>query len=357
MALNLKPEAQIVFFKKVFGDNHAVTNTVQALINAGATVEVDLYTLKIKHTAFGVFQQALTTGTTSMMKGGLDLLIVQQNKLLIQTFISGVYQKVFSDKSSIDKALNTSGGVETVTPGTGWQPKPTYYIKLVPPLAAGLQIPVIKAIRELTKLDLFHAKQMTDQVKNGETVIVTSVHTEGEVVLASTKLKEAGGVVEVWMGETKITPTFSEEVPAAIVSSLDYDEVEQKIAAHVASKPTPKVIGLREAQTLGQKVHGTSMGSVYHCVAVGDRVKIAARILKSGSISIRAEWDGITKDEQKKLADAGLEVHMGSAKQYASMHVSAGEIPPSRIIGAFLMSTGLQWKEVVTWAGQLQVDE
>ncbi|PWT88698.1 MAG: hypothetical protein C5B54_10195, partial [Acidobacteria bacterium] len=101
-----------------------------------------------------------------------------------------------------------------------------------------------------------------------------------------------------------------------------------------------------------QKVHGTSKGSVYYLVARNARVRVAARIYKAGSISIRAEWQEATPDELEKLKAAGLVMKA----EYASLHLDPAGVPASRIIGAFVMGTGIEWQEVVKSGAELVVE-
>jgi len=110
-----------------------------------------------------------------------------------------------------------------------------------------------------------------------------------------------------------------------------------------AVKPVDKVIDLKSAKALGQKVHGTSQGSVYYCIAVAEHVKVAARIAKGGGISIRAEWTDTPTADLKKLEESNMQLK----GNYGSMHFDAGEVPLPRVIGALLVGTGIKWQAAV----------
>lgn len=118
----------------------------------------------------------------------------------------------------------------------------------------------------------------------------------------------------------------------------------------VAAKPSPpqmpaatgNVVKLSEALAVGQKVQGTSAGSIYHTVAVNDRVKIAMR-LTSGKVSVRAEG-APTKKEQECLSNVGMSNH----GKYWSMHLSLEDVPPARTVGALLMGMGIEFDHQLT---------
>jgi hypothetical protein len=137
-----------------------------------------------------------------------------------------------------------------------------------------------------------------------------------------------------------------------------YKQKVAKGAAVVAAavglpKKTNAVISLRDAEAIGQPVHGTSSGSVYYTVATGPRVRLAARVHKGGSVSIRAEWKPtLHPDEKKKLQDIGLQMK----ESYASMHLNAADVPVGRVIGAFVIGIGLEWDAIVKSSAELVVE-
>ena len=119
-----------------------------------------------------------------------------------------------------------------------------------------------------------------------------------------------------------------------------------------SAKPQPlnAVISLREAKAVGQRVKGTSSGSVYRCIAVSKNVRIAARIYNGGaSVSIRAEWDKLSSFEKSRM----IAMDMTLKDNYASVHFpNAGELT-HRVIGAFLMDLGITFEQQVTHATEL----
>ena len=101
-------------------------------------------------------------------------------------------------------------------------------------------------------------------------------------------------------------------------------------------KPVAKTVHLREAKAVGQKVFGTSSGSVYTAIAIGPRVNLAAR-LSDGSLSIRAEFNNPKTSDLASLQALGMT--KGSDTHYSS-HMKVGGVPVGRIIGALLMDCG-----------------
>jgi len=116
-------------------------------------------------------------------------------------------------------------------------------------------------------------------------------------------------------------------------------------------KPVSQVIDLKDAKAIGQKVHGTSLGSVYHVIALTEKVKVAARLNATGAISLRAEWTGEAADAQKKLAHIGMSMKSG----YASWHLDAAGVPFARVIGAFLLDTGIVWDQSIKSSADLVI--
>ena len=124
----------------------------------------------------------------------------------------------------------------------------------------------------------------------------------------------------------------------------------EKLLAALDSVPTDEVVYLRDAKALGQKVHGTAKGSVYHTIALNSRVKVAAKIGKDGTISIRVECDDAEPDELQRVKKA-----VAWKQTYGSTHMVAGDIPPARCIGAFVMGLGIVFTSQVQHEGQLVV--
>jgi hypothetical protein len=112
------------------------------------------------------------------------------------------------------------------------------------------------------------------------------------------------------------------------------------------AKPTTKsvsVINLRDATDIGQRVNGTSAGSVYTVIALNDTVKIAARVM-GVKISIRAEFSKPEYDnELNSLASMGLSLSNGPHGSYMSAHMQADDCSPGRVIGAFLFDCGIEF--------------
>lgn len=89
MALAVSNEAQLVLFKGLFGPNDPVTIAVADLIAKGAKVEVSLYIVKIVHGG-QIYQQALTVGTTALLKGSVSEVAKAQNKFMLKSWIESI---------------------------------------------------------------------------------------------------------------------------------------------------------------------------------------------------------------------------------------------------------------------------
>lgn len=317
-------DAQLVFFNKVFGATHGVTERVKALLATGVTFEVSLYSLSAYtdggKTALGSVYT--TYGTTSLMKGTAEAVVTDQNKTLISEWVSDVYVKQGAPamKLSVPATLTLLGTVH---------PLPNVIV-------------VIKAIRNVTGLHLAESKALAQQVLAGQSVDIT---VNVPVAEAVTVLMGAGITTD---GLFAIVGEMGTAASKPVVVKVEAPKPPVE-----APKPVDEVIALKTAQALGQKVHGTSSGSVYHCIALGEHVRLAAKLAKSGSISIRAEWTDDPTDDLKKLQDAGVMMKQG----YGSIHFDAADVPLWRVVGAFIVGTGIAWKSAVMNGADLVIGE
>lgn len=341
MAFAMNTEAQLTFFNKVYGPSHPDTLRAKALQAAGVTFETTLYAIVAKFQG-QTHQVQLTTGTTSLIKGQVDAVVADLNKKKIATWLW--------DLSEIVNAtpLPSSIMVHGTDPSTN-------------------VIVLIKAIRTVTGLGLADAKKMAEGILAGGLQIL-DFQSKEHAASALGVLKNAGALVD---GPVVTTPEKLAELKKKVAQSsellIKIGQVGQAAGAAaqatgtfaaavqplVTPKPVPQVIHLKDALAIGQKVHGTSSGSVYHCIAVGEHIKVAARLYQGGSISIRAEWTDDPKSDIKKLEEAG----MGLKGKYGSIHFDAQGVPLQRVIGAFLMGTGIVWKSVVTNGADLVIAE
>jgi len=85
-------------------------------------------------------------------------------------------------------------------------------------------------------------------------------------------------------------------LPVAVTTTIDYGESMLKINKEVA-KIQDEVVKLQDATCTGQKVFGTSAGSVYRCVALNSRVKLATRV-QGDTVSFRVETAKATEQEE-----------------------------------------------------------
>lgn len=112
---------------------------------------------------------------------------------------------------------------------------------------------------------------------------------------------------------------------------------------------TDAVIALRDAKAIGQKVKGTSGGSVYNAVAIGP-VNFAVKFTAT-NCSIRAESNVMTAQLKKKLKDAGFTDNGG----YLSMHMKLNGVNAMRAIGAVLYSMDMPFEAVATTTAQVSL--
>lgn len=153
-------------------------------------------------------------------------------------------------------------------------------------------------------------------------------------------------------------PSF-QTVPKAAVgngSQTSYKVPESKAAPSTPAgeepKPTSTPIRLREAEAIGQPVRGSSGGSIYYTVAISNRVKLAARVIGHGKVSIRAE--GLPSDyEVQRLEACGMSK---AGAEHWSIHFDQSNVPVSRILGAFVMGLEIDFQRQVTNANQIKVE-
>jgi hypothetical protein len=104
---------------------------------------------------------------------------------------------------------------------------------------------------------------------------------------------------------------------------------------------TASPVFLRHADTLGQPVRGSSNGSVYHVVALGDAGNLAVRIDLSNKASLRIEGEGLDEYEGA-LSACGME-------KQSDLHWSIHTHPSNfvllkKLIGAVVYSSGIPFK-------------
>lgn len=326
MAVTLSADAQLVFFNKVFGLHSPTTERVKGLLGAGITFEVSLYAVRALLNGKAYLEPVkLSVGTTALMKGTVDAPVFAQNKKMIEDWVAYLYEKKGKPVAAPKPVA----------------PKPVAIKVLLTGIASPLKtLPLIKAVHKVLggSATLADAKNI---VENPTQVVGTFSSADAAKHVALT-LEAAGGITQLEVvGGTQID--FGAADPVAVVTGAKYVET---------FKPVDAVIHLKDAKAIGQKVHGTSTGSVYYTIAVGEHVKIAARLSGGGSVSIRTEWQGnLPQAETKKLETAGV-IMKGN---YGSVHFDAAGVPVAKIIGAFLMDTGLAWQQVVTNGGELVV--
>lgn len=314
MALQVSSDGQLVFFNKVFGPWSAEAGLAKTLVSAGVKFEVSLYAVQAAFFASDTGLKklsgvTLTTGSTALIKGTVPATVLIQNKKLIATWLDTV---------------NVAAGFPVAQPKVG-QAFEVVLVGVQPSTSSIL--PLIKAVQKVSGWTLLLSKNAVQDAAADVPQVISGVYSLfADATHAAEALKKVGGVVEV---KQAVTKAASKPAPAT--------------PQHAPQEaPVDAVIDLKAAQALGQKVHGTSTGSVYHCIALTEHVKLAARILP-GSISIRTEWTDAPSADLQRLEEAGMLMHA----HYGSIHFSPQNVPVSRVIGAFLVGCGISWKAAV----------
>jgi hypothetical protein len=262
----------------------------------------------------------------------LDAAVLEQNKVVVADWVEKLYSLIVdvpvgAMNPTLAQAL-ASG--ETTVILTGGEHSSLLVL--------------IKAIQSVTGLSLLASKNAAQGAIAGTAQQLKTFPTYNEAFEAATILKDAKGNVELSSKGQKVSMASAIIGATAAVKNLGQ-------AFAVAAKPVDAVLSLRDAKALGQKVKGTSSGSVYHCIALGEHVRLAAKLYQSGMISVRVEWTDNPKDDLKKLEAAGVQMK----QNYGSIHFDSQGVPIERCVGAFLMGTGINWKSVVTNAGELVI--
>lgn len=105
---------------------------------------------------------------------------------------------------------------------------------------------------------------------------------------------------------------------------------------------------LAQASKLHQPVKASSAGSVYHTIALGDGINLAARLKIAG-----ASWKLSVRAEGAKLSAYKPNLHAADVdvkSDYASLHLSGdgGLQMAQRAIGALLYGTGIPFTQMST---------
>lgn len=196
----------------------------------------------------------------------------------------------------------------------------------------------------------------TTSLMKGSTDPVTF---EASAVQLIALLKEVTEVVSGGIPAAPVKPQPAAPMPKAAVGNgaqTSYKVPETKAAPSTPAgdepKPTSTPIRLREAEAIGQPVRGSSGGSIYYTVAISPRVKLAARVIGHGKVSIRAE--GLPSDyEVQRLEACGMSK---AGAEHWSIHFDQSNVPVSRILGAFVMGLEIDFQRQVTSANQIKVE-
>jgi ribosomal protein L7/L12 len=327
--VHMSKNSQLVFFNTLFGEGSPTSKRVSQLIESGFKVESDLYFVKLIK-GQDVFSCLLSAGVSALMKKQVPPAIQNAEAVKIEKFVTSVWDTEFKKEGSTYISPTQQPPQEEKVPLVAWYSGFDYPV-----------VNVIKILRQFLLLDLKVAKDLSDSIKGSSYQHPYNLghFNKSEAI----KLQKA--LVDVGISTKMLLPIDALQAPAP------YEHIN--LASQDKEVPTKDVIPLRFAKAVGQPVKGTSAGSVYHTIAIGERVRVAARVFKNGSISIRVEWETITNSEKAKLQANGFSIN----NDYASIHLSAGEVPYSRIIGGFLLGMELPFKDQITDYKQIVLQE
>jgi hypothetical protein len=153
---------------------------------------------------------------------------------------------------------------------------------------------------------------------------------------------------------------LNDELPAEVLDQLDSKVVEICAPQPEVTKPKSKVsltttVRLRDAVAVGQRVFGTSSGSVYVTCAVSDRIRMAVRP-SSGKLSVRVEGNP-SVEEKAKLTAIGLsQSTTDDGSMYMSMHLGLNSLPVPRVLGALIMGLEIEFDSQVTNVKDLNLE-
>lgn len=361
MALILSPAKQANFYEILFGETHAVTLLVKSLIQKGVKFETGLYTLKAIFPNGKVSQQELTLGPTALMKAGKSDATVHQNKNAILQWLVKLQQE--ESVTTLFQKKSDSVGVASFTPPVFTKPlaqinKPydstpigvsenepetngseaVYSLVIEPFSTPGKKIYLIKAIKLITGWALKAAKETADIIYDEQKPFLILTGSGMALAQASNHLKSIDAPFHFTNEEgLNIGTTIPVIQPYPMPTVIPFEWLNLN-----------EVVELRHATALGQAVHGTGLGSVYRTVAIGYNVRLAARVKKSGDISLRAEWKDtpVVEEEVLKLSAMGMTKKMASYGPYLSMHLMAQGVDPAKVLGGFIIGCGVEWTQV-----------
>lgn len=153
-------------------------------------------------------------------------------------------------------------------------------------------------------------------------------------------LKEAKDKVEAWIAALE-SIAADDDIPfETTVGEVAGDLNSAPAVAKVTDTPVP----LAQASKLMQPVTGTSGGSVYNVIALGEHAKVAVRIKKDNDVAIRVV--PLTSTGKSACVNAGLD-EKGNGTHY-SIHLHPdSKALVNKCVGAVLFAMDLDWYGVI----------
>lgn len=371
MGITVSPEVQLIFFEKLFSEQPQVVTAVKQLIQSGVKFEQAFFTVKASFNG-KLVQQTTTASTNNLVKGTAAAPVVMANRMLVMIFLHGIWQEAMKGQDCPFELPQLATPDEKKPPFLNLPSKPVAEktFNLLLSHINTNKIDAIKKIREIFNLGLKDAKDVADAIPvlvlqgvSKEDFHLLANAVSGYMQVVATETLETLSLPHL-MGQMKDGFSYYKVVNGLKTGDADaHEETAVQMfppavpkVAKTAAKPIDKTIALKDASAIGQRVHGTSGGSVYHCIAIGDRVKVAAKILQNGStknVSIRIEANKPTAHELTKIKQSGI----SWKGDYGSLHLSVGDSSLGRAIGAFLMGMELKFNEKVETVDQLIINQ
>lgn len=181
--------------------------------------------------------------------------------------------------------------------------------------------------------------------------------------LVDISLHDAKKLVEKWVDESNSVESFTMSGKTLGEILDEHDAAAAAIVIPVSlAQENPKylsmkshIMDLADAKHLHQAVYGTSIGSRYYVIALGDDARVAVRIKNANDISIKAICTKAPQSKAGQEVTAGFErASLAKAKGgHWSLHLNpTSMVMAERSIGSTLFAMGIPFWAVT---GQLSV--
>lgn len=289
MAISTSPKNNFGFFNKI--SETAAGYADELVTQYGATVDVQFQAIKVTHGG-KIWMHPMPVNSTAVIKETVPAELAHGLIQSVNVFLAKCLDAA-SGKNYLDAYYtNHGGGKAKVTPPT------------VPPPD-------------------------------------TNLHWNADGGLPAPKKATLGDLINK-MTDAKVTGITDEKMINVTVDILIQNYPAKVIEAAFKAKPplsqgTEPVLALKDATMLNQPVRGSSPGSVYKVVAIGERMKIACR-LKSDQLSVRVEGP-LLQIERTAFVSLGFTENL----TYLSGHFQLNGVPAERVLGCIFFHQHLKF--------------